>query len=325
MLFQDSHQYHDYLDDYEVVLESEAIRSERIIRKKTSNNKDMEQFSSKLSQLPEIKPSHLDYSLSKVTIGKESDITLEEKERLKKLLMDLHPWKKGPWSIFGIEIDAEWRSDLKWERILEQGLNLQGKRVADIGCNNGYFMFRMLNEEPELVIGFEPYIKNYYAFNMFQHYVKSSKLHFELLGVENIDLYPKFFDTIFCMGILYHHTDPIGILRKLYGSLAKGGEIIIDCQGIPGEEATALMPAGKYAGAKGFWWLPTLNCLEVWLKRTQFRDVQVFFKEPLSVDEQRSSSWADIKSLRSFLDPGDITKTVEGYPAPWRFYVKARK
>ena len=47
--------------------------------------------------------------------------------------------------LFGVDIDTEWRSDWKWDRIEPHlGVSLEGKVVADIGCANGYFMFRML-------------------------------------------------------------------------------------------------------------------------------------------------------------------------------------
>ncbi|MFO0447474.1 MAG: DUF1698 domain-containing protein, partial [Pseudomonadota bacterium] len=38
----------------------------------------------------------------------------------------------------------------------------------------------------------------------------------------------------------------------------------------------------------------------------------------------RSTAWAPIKSLQDFLDPQDSTRTVEGYPAPWRHYLMIR-
>ena len=35
-----------------------------------------------------------------------------------------------------------------------------------------------------------------------------------------------------------------------------------------------------------------------------------------------STKFADIPSLAEALDKDDDTKTVEGYPAPWRYYVR---
>ena len=36
---------------------------------------------------------------------------------------------------------------------------LKNKIIADIGCNNGYYMFRMAAHSPKLVLGFEPYVE----------------------------------------------------------------------------------------------------------------------------------------------------------------------
>jgi hypothetical protein len=39
-----------------------------------------------------------------------------------------------------------------------------GKVIADVGCNNGYYMFRMIGHQPEFVLGFEPYVQHYFTF-----------------------------------------------------------------------------------------------------------------------------------------------------------------
>ena len=59
--------------------------------------------------------------------------TAPDQEELKELLMRLHPWRKGPLELAGIQIDAEWRSDWKWQRIASH-LDLNQKTVLDIGC-----------------------------------------------------------------------------------------------------------------------------------------------------------------------------------------------
>ena len=60
-------------------------------------------------------------------------------------------------------------------------------------------MFRMIPEKPKAVIGFEPVVKQYYNFQLLNHYARRKELFFELLGVEHMDLFPKSFDTIFCL------------------------------------------------------------------------------------------------------------------------------
>lgn len=274
--------------------------------------------------LNDIKASHIHLDKAVVELGVADDIPVSSQGTFEGFLQELMPWKKGPFNLCGTEIDAEWRSDVKWERLLPYVGSLQGKRIADIGCNNGYFMLRMAAEHPEFVIGFEPVVKHWYTFDFLNHLAQQPNLFFELLGVEHIDLFPNMFDVMFCLGILYHHTDPVSLLRKMRTALAKGGTLIIDCQGIPGEEPVALTPQNRYAGATGIWFLPTESCLRHWLSRAGFQKVEVFYNEVLSPEEQRSSAWAPIKSLADFLDPVDSTRTVEGYPAPRRFYLLAR-
>jgi tRNA (mo5U34)-methyltransferase len=272
---------------------------------------------------PQISTNYFDFSSEKVTIGKPDELSPADKEVLFESLKIFIPWKKGPFSIFGIDIDSEWRSDLKWDRIIPHKKSLNGKVVADIGCHNGYYMYRMLSENPQMVVGFEPFAKHLLAFELIQKYARSEQLFFELLGVEHIDLFEQFFDSVFCLGILYHHANPIDILRKIRSSLKPGGELIVDCQGIFGSESIALMPKTRYAGAKGVWWVPTESCLVNWLNRAMFREIQVFYSDKLSPEEQRTTEWAPIHSLSSFLNPQDQNLTIENYPAPWRFYVKA--
>ncbi|NDY94766.1 DUF1698 domain-containing protein [Wenzhouxiangella sp. C33] len=63
---------------------------------------------------------------------------------LTKTLKTLIPWRKGPLNLGGVVMDTEWRSDWKWNRIAPH-LELEGKRVLDIGAGNGYFGWRMLD------------------------------------------------------------------------------------------------------------------------------------------------------------------------------------
>ena len=104
-----------------------------------------------------------------------------------------------------------------------------------------------------------------------------------------------------------------------------GAELIVDCQGIAGDEDMALVPKGRYANCAGIWFLPTLGALKNWLRRTNFKEIECFYAEALSTHEQRRTEWADVKSLGEALDPNDSTRTVEGYPAPHRFYVRCKR
>ena len=56
------------------------------------------------------------------------------------------PWRKGPFKFGSIELDTEWRSDLKWDR-LNTTINLANHRVLDVGSGSGYYLWRMLELE----------------------------------------------------------------------------------------------------------------------------------------------------------------------------------
>lgn len=315
----------DYLDRFEAAFERAAIETLRQQRQAVLFSANNRPYYQAVQSVSDISSDYFDFSRAEVTIGQNNELNSEQQQRWQQALEIFCPWKKGPFDLFGTAIDAEWRSDWKWQRIAPHIKSLKNRKVADIGCHNGYFMFRMLPQQPACVIGFEPVAKHFWNFQLLQNIVRQPALTFELLGVEHIDYYPGFFDTIFCLGILYHHTDPIGLLRKLRQALAPGGEIIIDCQGIAGELPVALTPQKRYANARGIWFLPTQSCLQNWLVRAGFRDVSCFFAEPLSTQEQRRTAWADIDSLAEFLDAQDSSLTIEGYPAPWRFYLRADK
>lgn len=281
-------------------------------------------FQQIMGKVPTFRTQCFDASGPEVVIGDPSELSAKERLEILKILKAFMPWKKGPFRIFGEHIDAEWRSDWKWARILPH-VSLEAKTVADIGCHNGYYMFRMSALRPAEVIGFEPVLQHKLCFEFLQSFAQVPRLYFETQGVEAIDSFPKTFDVIFCLGILYHHTDPLGILRKLNKALKTGGTVIIDCQGISGDTPSALVPAGRYAGAGGMWFLPTLPALMNWIMRSGFKDPHCFYKGPLSTQEQRTTRYAPVKSLEEFLSPADKKFTVEGYPRPWRFYVSARK
>ena len=163
---------------------------------------------------------HLDLENDVVTIGEETDLTPQAHQLLHRAIELLIPWRKGPFNLFGHAIDAEWRSNLKWSRIAPALPPLRGARVADVGCGNGYYMLRMLPQEPAIVIGLDPSQQFYYTFSLLQKLLRSNALQYELLGAEHMDLFPSFFDVALCMGVLHHHRDPLGVNKKAF-SLAQ--------------------------------------------------------------------------------------------------------
>ena len=237
-----------------------------------------------------------------------------------KLLM---PWRKGPFKIADTFIDSEWRSDVKYN-LLDKHFDLKDKRVADIGCNNGYYMFRMLQEKPKLLVGFDPSPLYKTQFDFINHFVKSD-IVYELLGVEHLEYYEEKFDTIFCLGVLYHRSDPVAMLKSLYKGLDKKGEVILDTFYIDGDDEMALCPESSYSKIPNIYFVPTIKALKNWCLRAGFISFEVLEKSITDNGEQRKTEWIEGQSLEDFLDKDDPTKTVEGYPAPQRVYVRLIK
>ncbi|MCG3688208.1 tRNA 5-methoxyuridine(34)/uridine 5-oxyacetic acid(34) synthase CmoB [Aliarcobacter butzleri] len=257
------------------------------------------------------------------SIGNRADLSDKEYEIIVQTAKKLIPWRKGPFKIFDLEIDSEWQSNIKYN-LIRPYFNLKDKIVADIGCNNGYYMFRMLEDKPKRLIGFDPSPLTLHQFEFINHFVKSD-IVYEMLGVEHLEFYNHKFDFIFMLGVLYHRPDPVGTLKSLARGLNSKGEILIDTFMIDGDDEICLTPNKRYSKIPNIYFIPTIPALKNWLERAGFENIEVLATTVTTSEEQRKTPWSFDESLEDFLDPNDSSKTVEGYPAPKRVYVKARK
>ncbi len=289
------------------------------------NKKGFLRYRTPFERLRAHRASLTDCTADTVTIGGSDELSSESRQEIREQLKCFMPWRKGPFSIFGIEVDAEWRSERKWNRLRDRLPDLSGKIVADIGCNNGYYMFRMVPHEPRLVLGFEPSVQHYYCFKSLNAMAGFDNLHIDLLGVEHVSLFPQSFDVIFLMGIIYHQSAPIEILRDIFTALKPGGTLLIESQALPGSEPIALFPERTYAKVPGTYFVPTGKALENWLLRAAFTKVELFCAHPMSSAEQRRTEWMEFESYEDYISPQDPALTVEGYPAPWRVFLSAVK
>ena len=250
-------------------------------------------------------------------------LSAEDEKQIKDTALLMKPWRKGPFEINNLFIDSEWQSQIKYN-LLEPHFDLKDKVVGDIGCNNGYYLFRMLSHSPKKLIGFDPSAIYYSQFQFINHFIKSD-IVYELLGVEHVEFYEEKFDTLFCLGVLYHRSDPVAMLKSLFRGLQKGGELILDTFMIDGEEEICLTPKDRYSKIPNIYFVPTVSALINWCHRAGFEIVEVLETMTTNHNEQRKTEWIDTQSLEDFLDPNDETKTIEGYPAPKRVYIKAIK
>jgi tRNA (mo5U34)-methyltransferase len=279
-----------------------------------------------LESLPEIAVKSIDITKS-VSVSSNAPLSAKLSSQLVDQLMQLHPWRKGPFELFGINIDTEWRSDWKWDRIIPHITPLKDRSVLDVGCGNGYHCWRMLGEEARFVLGIDPSQKFLAQFAIMQKYISLPGCHLLPLGIEDMpeEMGNNAFDSIFCMGVLYHRKSPINLLYQLKNLLNKGGELILETLVVDGDQNTALVPSSRYAQMRNVWFLPSTQALELWLSKCGFTNVKTIDISQTSIQEQRATPWMTFHSLENFLDTKDNNKTVEGYPAPKRATIVANR
>lgn len=276
-----------------------------------------------VEHLPALAPQKLDllHSVS----AQQDDLTERQRAGIEKLLRNLMPWRKGPYSLYGTEIDTEWRSDWKWQRVLPHISPLTGRTVLDVGCGSGYHMWRMVGAGAQLVVGIDPMQLFLCQFEAVRKLLGDDRrAHLLPLGIEQLPTLQAF-DTVFSMGVLYHRRSPLDHLLQLKNQLVSEGELVLETLVIEGDENAVLVPGERYAQMRNVYFIPSAAALKSWLEKCGFVDVRIADYAITSVEEQRRTDWMTSESLAEFLDPNDSSKTVEGYPAPLRAVLVARK
>ena len=282
-----------------------------------------EAVSQLIAGLPAASPSCLDLDQPRISVGRPQDLNEGRHKALMDALRRLKPWRKGPFNLFGIPLDSEWNSALKWARVAPHLTALAGRRVLDVGCSNGYYLFRMQSATPGVVLGIDPYRRYYLQYCLLQHYIRSTRVFALPVGLEDLVSMERWFDTVLCMGILYHRRSPLDCLVRLKALLRPGGELVLETLIVEDEAEICLVPGGRYAAMRNVYFIPSVSGLRNWLTRSGFANIRCVDITRTTLDEQRKTDWIDSASLESFLDPADPRRTIEGYPAPVRAVLMA--
>ncbi|MCC8374380.1 MULTISPECIES: tRNA 5-methoxyuridine(34)/uridine 5-oxyacetic acid(34) synthase CmoB [Photorhabdus] len=277
-----------------------------------------------LENLPEISPTQLDLKNGVIA---ERDPPLSEGEKicLTNILRVFMPWRKGPFSLYSVNIDTEWRSDWKWDRVLPHISPLTGRTILDVGCGSGYHLWRMVGEGAELAVGIDPTQLFLCQFEAVRKLLgNDQRAHLLPLGIEQLPALAAF-DTVFSMGVLYHRRSPLDHLWQLKNQLVSEGELVLESLVVEGDEHTCLIPGERYAQMRNVYFIPSAKMLKIWLEKCGFVDVKIVDQAVTTTEEQHRTDWMKTESLSDFLDPADNSKTIEGYPAPLRAVLIARK
>lgn len=304
---------------------AQRLRSQLHARFDENPHGDLERWLSALRRLPVLTDVVADLNQPAVTLSSHRPLTETQRNELEQGLRGLMPWRKGPFRFFDTDIDTEWRSDWKWDRVAPHLSDLTGRTILDVGCGSGYHCWRMYGAGARRVIGVDPGLLFLFQFLSVRNYLGDVPVDLLPIRLEDLPANLETFDTTFSMGVLYHRRSPLDHLLELKGTLRRGGELVLETLVVDGPEGFTLMPEDRYGQMRNVWFLPSCATLLRWLQRTGFRDARVVDVTETTTEEQRSTDWMRFNSLQDFLDPNDPSKTIEGYPGPKRATVIATK
>ena len=319
----------DYQPLYNALIDAKADAWVKLLPQQLASAFDparhanLAQWQSVINSLPIPATAYRLLDTGAVQIGLSDNLSEAGKIELEHQLKAFHPWRKGPYNLFGINIDTEWRSDWKWDRVKNHISPLSHRLVLDVGCGNGYHCWRMLGAGAKMVVGIDPLLLNVMQFQVVRKLHGEAPVYVLPLGIEELPYGLKAFDTVFSMGVLYHRRSPIDHLMELRDCLQSGGELVLETLVIDGGLGETLLPEGRYAKMRNVWFLPSCETLVSWLKRCGFKDVRLIDVTATSVQEQRSTEWMQFHSLKDFLSAENPQLTCEGLPAPKRAIIIA--
>ena len=290
-----------------------------------SQNGNLANWQAAYSILPDVSTNHRVINQSQVGAGKAEELNEQQQATLLESLQALRPWRKGPFNLFDIHIDTEWRSDWKWDRLIPHIQPLQDKLVLDVGCGSGYHTWRMAGEGARLAMGIDPSMLFVMQYKTLKKYIGDIPAFVFPFALEDMPAQLPCFDTVFSMGVLYHRRSPLDHIQHLFNLLKPGGELVLETLIIEGKEGQILVPEDRYAKMRNVWFIPSIPELIHWLKRLKFKNVRCVDVNLTSVEEQRATPWMGFESLKDFLDPNNPELTIEGYPAPRRAVILAEK
>ena len=270
-----------------------------------------------LESMPRVTPESASFGGTVTATAPISDL---ERQNLDAALERLIPWRKGPFALFGVFVDSEWRSNRKWDRIAD-AVDFDGKRVLDIGCGNGYYGWRMLAAGAECVVGVDPTLLFVVQHLAVARYFPEHRARNVVMPLAAETISPdEPYDVVSSMGVIYHRRDPHAHIADLARCLARGGELILETLIAP----ETLYPTDRYANMHNIGCIPSIGDLEYWLA-AGFEGVTIVDVTLTTTEEQRPTRWMPFHSLDQALDESDPSRTVEGYPAPERAVIIARR
>jgi len=111
--------------------------------------------------------------------------------------------------------------------------DLKDKNVLDVGCNAGYFLFKLIDHAPNLLVGIELGKKFVYVANALNDYYFKSPIVKFIQGDFFNYTFGLRFDLIICFSTLHYFEDVQDFFNKCYDLLNKDGILLIEVEEFP--------------------------------------------------------------------------------------------
>jgi len=166
--------------------------------------------------------------------------------------------------------------------------HFQGRAVLDIGCWTGGTTLVLAMLGASRVLALEEVRKYAEATNILATDIYGlSTIHCEPKSL--FDLKEGRFDSVYIPGVVYHLSDPVLGLRRLFNRLRDGGDILIESAGIRHDGRMCRFKGNQehFGGSEDgdmnrggwAWFWPSASCLDAWMYEAGFDDIRVFYSE----------------------------------------------
>ena len=169
----------------------------------------------RLGEFPDPQCGTLDASGDTIVIAdRNGELPAEAVDEIRDKLLELCPWRIGPWNFFDVDLQTEWDSSKKWNRFSD-AVYFDDARVLDVGCNSGYFGWKAIDAGAHSVVGCDPFLLYNFQHEIFRRYSAEKHRH-HILPITDMEI-PKelaAFDVAMSLGVLIHRRSPIDHLIR---------------------------------------------------------------------------------------------------------------
>lgn len=151
----------------------------------------------------------------------------------------------------------------------------QKKSVLDLGCNAGYFSFKVADRGAARIVGVDLNPK-YIEQAKFCNEVRGDNAEFRVGGVTPIEAGDREFDITLCIGLLYHVPDIFGAIKEI--SRVTRDFAIVESAIYEDDDTTPLMRVADQKGALPGIWHPNIAGLRKLFHLARFSRTEVLFK-----------------------------------------------